>query len=163
MSSPVNRSYHRDEGSGEKLDRRWHELLQELRLAQTGTQVFFAFLLGIGFQNQFHSADRFTHDVYAGTLITGALAVACFLAPVAFHRIVYRQGLRDRLLKAADRLTRAGLTFLVAATAGGVLLALDIVLARRTAILIVAVVTACFLILWLAVPLSVRRPRRTQP
>jgi hypothetical protein len=65
-----------DESTGERLDRHWNELLQELRLVQTGTQILFAFLLGIAFQTQFHTADGFTHAVYAGTLIAAALAVA---------------------------------------------------------------------------------------
>jgi hypothetical protein len=150
-------SYRReDESSGEQLDRHWNELLQELRLAQTGTQILFAFLLGIAFQNQFHTADRFTHNVYACTLVASAFAVALFLAPVSLHRIVYRHKLRDQLVSIADRLAQAGLVFLVIAICGGVLIALDVVLARSLAILIVAVVLAWFITFWLAIPAYVR-------
>ncbi|MET7283638.1 DUF6328 family protein [Kribbella sp. NPDC005582] len=147
----------KDEDSGERLDRHWNELLQELRLAQTGTQILFAFLLSIGFQGQFQAADQFTHLVYAGTLIASALAVALFLAPVSFHRIVHRQGLRDRLVIAADRLAQAGLAFLVAAMAGGVLLALDVVLSRPVAFCIVAGILIWFVTFWWLIPLGVRR------
>src|SRR5689334_16549867 len=98
-----------DEDSGERLDRHWSELLQELRLAQTGTQILFAFLLGIGFQSHFQASDQFTHLVYAGTLIASALAVGLFLAPVSLHRIVHRQGLRDRMVVITDRLAQLGL------------------------------------------------------
>src|SRR3954469_13870338 len=126
----------KDEDSGERLDRHWNELLQELRLAQTGTQILFAFLLSIGFQGQFQAADQFTHHVYAATLITSALAVALFLAPVSLHRMLYQLGLRDRLVPISHHLVGAGLIFLMAAITGGVLLALDAVLTRQVALTI---------------------------
>lgn len=154
-------SYERDgETSGERLDRHWSELLQELRLAQTGTQILFAFLLGIAFQNQFHTADRFTHVVYACTLLAAALAVAMFLAPVAFHRVLYRQGLRDRLVMIADHLARWGMAFLVVSTCGGLLIALDVVLPRGAAIAAVAGVLIWFVAFWLAIPAYVRHKYR---
>ena len=154
-------TYERDgETSGERLDRHWNELLQELRLVQTGTQILFAFLLGIAFQNQFHTTDRFTHAVYACTLTAAALAVVLFLAPVAFHRALYRQGLRDRLVKIADRLARGGMTFLVVSICGGLLIALDVVLPRGDAIAVVAAVLVWFVAFWLAIPAYVRHRHR---
>jgi hypothetical protein len=149
-----------DEDAGERLDRHWNEILQELRLAQTGTQILFAFLLTIAYQNQFQAADQFTHDVYAVTLITSALAVALFLAPVALHRMLYQQGLRHRLVPISHHLVGAGLVFLMAAITGGVLLALDAVLSRPVAFTIVAAVLLCFLILWYALPVYVRTAAR---
>jgi uncharacterized protein DUF6328 len=146
-----------DEDPGERLDRQWNELLQELRLAQTGTQILFAFLLSIAFQNRFQDADSFTHDVYAVTLIASALAVGLFLAPVSFHRIIYRQKLRDRMLPIANRMTIAGMLFLVVAIAGGVLLAADVVLSRPVAIIVDAIVLLLFAIFWYVVPAWVRR------
>jgi len=146
-----------DEDAGERLDRQWNELLQELRLAQTGTQILFAFLLGIAFQNRFQAADAFTHDVYAVTLIASALAVGLFLAPVSFHRMVYRQKLRDRMLPIAGRMAMAGMVVLVLAMAGGVLLALDVVLSRSLAIVIAALLLLWFATFWYAVPAWVRR------
>ncbi|MEU8227131.1 DUF6328 family protein [Kribbella sp. NPDC048915] len=151
-----------DESSGERLDRRWNELLQELRLAQTGTQILFAFLLGIAFQSQFHSADDFTHGVYAGTLVASALAVALFLAPVAVHRWLYGQGMRDHLVRIADRLARGGMALLVASMAGGLLIALDVVLPRGVAIGTVAAILLWFVGLWLVLPAYVRTQDRRQ-
>ena len=147
----------KDEDTGDRLDRHWNELLQELRLAQTGTQILFAFLLTIAFQNRFQSGDRFTEFVYTVTLTASALAVGLFLAPVSFHRIVYRQGLRDRLVPITHRLMNAGLAFLVVAVAGGVLLALDAVLSRPTAAVIVAAVLLWFMLFWYALPAYIRR------
>jgi hypothetical protein len=145
-----------DESSGERLDRHWNELLQELRLVQTGTQILFAFLLGIAFQNQFHSADGFTHAVYACTLIAAALAAALFLAPVAVHRLLYGQRLRDRLVATADRMARGGMALLIVSMCGGVLIALDVVLPRPAAVVTVAGVLIWFVALWLALPAYIR-------
>ncbi|TDD14918.1 hypothetical protein E1218_32280 [Kribbella turkmenica] len=144
------------EDEAQRLDRHWNELLQELRLAQTGTQILFAFLLSIAFQAKFQEADTFTHDVYAGTLVASALAVGLFLAPVSFHRLVYRQKLRDRMLPIAGHMASAGLVFLVLAMAGGVLLALDVVLSRTVAIVVTAIVLAWFTLFWYVIPAWVR-------
>ena len=154
---PPGRYQRRDEDEGERLDRHWNELLQELRLAQTGTQILFAFLLSIAFTNRFQDADAFTHDVFAGTLIASALAMGLFLAPVSFHRIVFQRRLRDRMIPIAGRMAIGGLLFLVVAICGGVLLALDVVLSRTAAIVVVAVVLAWFIGFWYVLPTYVRR------
>jgi Family of unknown function (DUF6328) len=149
--------YERDEDRIEQLDRHWIELLQELRLAQTGTQIFFAFLLTIAFTQPFRDADRFTHLVFAGTLITSAIAMGLFLAPVSFHRLTYQKKVRDKMLPIAGGLTIVGMVFLVIAIAGGLLLALDVVLGRNEAYVVVAVVVAIVLVSWYGLPAWVRR------
>jgi len=155
------RSYSRDdEDERERLDRHWNELLQELRLAQTGTQILFAFLLSIAFTNRFQDADSFTHDVFAGTLVASAFAVGLFLAPVSFHRIVFQQRLRDRMIPIAHHLANGGMVFLIAAMCGGVLLAIDVVLSRPVALVIVGVVLLWFIAFWYVLPAYVRRTSR---
>ncbi len=149
--------YEREEDKVERMDRHWNELLQELRLAQTGTQILFAFLLTIAFTPPFRDSDRFTHLVFAATLVTSAIAMGLFLAPVAFHRMVYQHRLRDRMIPIAGRLAQGGLVFLVAAIAGGLLLALDATLSRGTAIGIVAGIVALTTGLWYVLPAWVRR------
>jgi hypothetical protein len=156
--NPRPARYTRDEeDDGERLDRQWLELLQELRLAQTGTQILFAFLLSIAFTDAFQKADAFTHDVYAGTLVASALAAALFLAPVSFHRIVFQRRVRDKMIPIAGKMTSAGLAFLVLAMNGGVLIAIDVVLSRTTALIIVAVVLVWFVCFWYVLPAYVRR------
>jgi hypothetical protein len=158
MDQPPGARYLRDEEDArERLDRQWNELLQELRLAQTGTQILFAFLLGIAFQNRFQDADAFTHDVYAGTLIASGLAVGLLLAPVSFHRILFRRMMRDRMIPIAGRMAAGGLAFLILAISGGVLLAVDVVLPRTVAVIVVGIVLAWFVFFWYVVPLWVRR------
>lgn len=151
------------EDEHERLDRHWNELLQELRLAQTGTQILFAFLLSIAFTNRFQDADAFTHDVYAITLVASALAAGLFLAPVSFHRIVFQQQMRDRMIPIASRMTTAGLVFLTLAINGGILLAIDVVLDRRTAIITVTGVLLWFILFWYVLPTWIRRTSRPGP
>ncbi|MFF0342986.1 DUF6328 family protein [Kribbella sp. NPDC004875] len=145
------------EEPGDRLDRQLNELLQELRLAQGGTQILFAFLLGIAFQTRFQEADTFIHTVYAATLIAAALSVGLFVAPVSFHRIIYRRQLRHRMLPIASRMAIAGLLLAVLAVAGGLLIALDVILPRTAAILTVAAILFWFGIFWFGIPAWVRR------
>ncbi|TCN35859.1 hypothetical protein EV644_114114 [Kribbella orskensis] len=161
MSDDPHAHYLREqEDTGERLDRQWNELLQELRLAQTGTQILFAFLLAIPFTDRFQDADAFTHDVYAGTLITSALAVGLFLAPVSFHRILFQKKMRDKMIPIAGRMAAGGLFFLILAISSGVLLALDVVLSRTAAFVVVAIVLVWFVTFWYVIPLWIRRSSR---
>ena len=154
---PRSRYVRQDEDEGERLDRHWNELLQELRLAQTGTQILFAFLLSIAFTNRFQDADRFTHVVFACTLVTSALAMGLLLAPVSFHRIVFQKHLRDRMIPLAGKMASAGLIFLLAAISGSVLLALNVVTPRPLALAIVSLVFVWFIIFWYVLPTWIRR------
>jgi Family of unknown function (DUF6328) len=154
---PRSRYVRPDENEGERLDRHWNELLQELRLAQTGTQILFAFLLSIAFTNRFQDADQYTHVIFACTLVTSALAMGLFLAPVSFHRVVFQRHLRDRMIPLAGRMTRAGLILLLAAISGGVLLALDVVTPRPIALTIVGLVVVWFITFWYVLPTWIRR------
>jgi len=157
---PAGRYRREQEEEHERLDRHWNELLQELRLAQTGTQILFAFLLSIAFTIRFQDADAFTHDVYAITLVASALAAGLFLAPVSFHRIVFQQRMRDRMIPIAHKMTSAGLVFLTLAINGGILLAIDVVLDRRWAIIAATAVLLWFVTFWYVLPSWIRRTSR---
>lgn len=152
--------YSRGETEIERLDRHWIELLQELRVAQTGVQILFAFLLVIAFTPLLVNADEFTHAVFAGTLVVTAMATGLLIAPVPFHRLVYRRRLRPELVRVAGRMAAGGLVLLVVAVAGGLLLALDVVLPRGVAITVVALVAVWFALFWYALPVAVRRRSR---
>ena len=145
-------------GSDARYDRNLSELLQELRVTQTGTQILFAFLLTISYTGTFRAADRFVHITYSITLVICALATAGLIAPVAIHRAVFRRGLRAPLIALSSRLALSGVYLLMLAMAGTLLLALDAALTRPTAIAVTAAVLAVFVTLWLGVPLRWRRP-----
>lgn len=129
------------------------DLLQELRVAQTGVQILFAFLLTLAFTNRFAEIDDFQRAVYLVTLLCSAAATALLIAPVSFHRIVFRQRMKGELVTAAGRLAMGGLLLLLMALSGAILLITDVVLGGAAAWVITAGSTAWFIIFWYVVPL----------
>lgn len=152
-----SRSDPRDESEASRLDRNYGELLQELRVAETGVQILFAFMLSIAFQQRFQTLDDVQRTIYVITLLFCTVSIALLVAPVAFHRLVFRQGLKDELVAITDKLALAGTSFLLLAVLSGVLLIFDYVVGRGFAIVVTAVLAALFISLWVLLPLSRRR------
>ena len=146
----------RDESEDEKADRRYDELLQELRVAQTGVQFLFAFLLTLAFTQRFVEITDFQLTLYVGTLVATAVAAALLIGPVPFHRIVFRRGLKPRLVEGADVMARAGLAMLLVAINGAVLLILDVALGGVLPFVISGVLVLFFVMVWYVVPLTAR-------
>src|SRR4026209_2930233 len=88
----------------QRADRAYGEILQEVRVAQTGVQILFAFLLTLAFTSRFTSVNKFQPSVYVVTLMLCAAAAALLIAPAAFHRMVYRRRLKHHLVRIANRL-----------------------------------------------------------
>ncbi|GAA3514565.1 DUF6328 family protein [Actinocatenispora rupis] len=149
------------ESEAERLTRNLHELLQELRVAQTGVQLLFAFLLTLAFTNRFATLGLADRVVYVATLVAASLAAGLLIAPVSYHRMVFRRHLRPRLVLAAHRMAAGGLGFLVAAVVGAVYLVVDVVFSLRVAAPIAAGIAAWFVLFWYVVPLVARGERRT--
>lgn len=146
----------RDESEAERLDRNYDELLQELRVLQAGVQILFAFLLTIVFQQRFGSVSDFQRNVYLVSLINASLATVCITAPVAFHRIVFRRGMKDDLIAAANRFAAAGMTFFALAMVGAVFLVIDYLLSFGIAVVVSGGLAAVFVVLWVVLPLVAR-------
>lgn len=146
----------RKESEAERLDRNYLEILQELRVLQAGMQILFAFLLSLVFQSRFEDTTDRQRDIYIVTLVCAAIATACLIAPVPFHRLVFRRGMKDDLIVAANRYVFAGLIFLFLSMAGAIMLVLDFLVGPGTAITVTAVLAAVFVVLWLVLPLVSR-------
>ena len=146
----------RDESEDEKADRRYNELLQELRVAQTGVQFLFAFLLTLAFTQRFPQITDFQLTLYVVTLVATAVASALLIGPVPFHRIVFRRGLKPRLVHGADVMARGGLAMLLVAINGAVLLILDVALGGTLPFVISGAVLIWFVVIWYVVPLTAR-------
>ena len=155
-----SRSDGRDESEADRLDRNYGELLQELRVAETGVQILFAFMLSIAFQQRFQTLDDVQRTIYVITLLFCTLSIALLVAPVAFHRLVFRQGLKDELVNITNRLALAGTSFLLLAVLSGVLLIFDYVVGRGFAAAVTAVLAVLFISLWVVLPLSRRREEK---
>jgi hypothetical protein len=153
----------RGEPLAQLLDRNLGELLQELRVAITGVQILFAFLLGLAFTQRFSELGGFESAVYTATLLVTALATIVLIAPVSFHRLVFRRGQKAALVAVGDRLLMAGLGLLLAAISGAVLLILDVVLGRPAGVAGGATTAVVGLLTWYVLPLWARRTGLGRP
>ena len=147
----------RDESEAERDDRNLAELLQELRVAGLGVQVLFGFLLSLPFTTRFARLSQGQRDLYLASLVLAAVATALLLGPVAYHRLVFRRGQKESLVRAASVMAIAGLATVGLAVSSAVLLVTSYVATGRPAVLITAFVTCVFGLLWFALPLARRR------
>jgi hypothetical protein len=108
-----------------KRDRQMIELLNELRVALPGVQIFFAFLLTVPFSQRFTKLTPFQRDVYFGTLLATALCAACLIGPSAAHRLRFHQNERAWIIESANSLLIIGLVLLMIAMGCAVLLITD--------------------------------------
>jgi hypothetical protein len=128
----------RDETVDEQMDRNWNEMLQELRVTQTGTQILTGFLLAIAFQNRFAELDRFQQNIYLGLVLAAVLTTTLGLAPVNLHRVLFRQHAKQLVVGVAHVLLRLTLGGVGVVLVGTVLLIFDVVLDRRSAVMAAA-------------------------
>jgi Family of unknown function (DUF6328) len=147
----------RDETPFERDDRNLMELLQELRVAGLGVQVLFGFLLSIPFTTKFSRLSTGQRDLYITTLLLAALATAVLVAPVAYHRVVFRRAEKERLVRAANVLALAGLGIVGLAVTSAVALILSYVAAGLPTVLITISMLGVFAGLWFIFPIAQRR------
>jgi hypothetical protein len=157
----VNRTGEADAGrpgetEAERDDRNLIELLQELRVLGLGVQVLFGFLLSLPFTSQFKRLDGADRNLYLACLILAAVATALLLGPVAYHRVVFRQGMKERLVKAANVMAILGLITVGLAVSSAVLLVTGFVAGYTTGGVIAGLVLVMFALLWFALPLARR-------
>jgi hypothetical protein len=139
----------RRETRDERMDRNWNEILQELRVVQTGTQLLTGFLLAVAFQPRFDTLDRLQLVVYLALITTAALTTAIGLAPVTLHRSLFRRHLKAALVSAANLLLKIALAGVGLMLVGVILLIFDVTVGRTAAViasgatLVVLVLIAC--------------------
>jgi hypothetical protein len=141
----------------ERLDRNWQELLQELRVAQTGVQILTGFLLTLPFTPRFESLSQSRHVVYAVVLCAAVVATFLLMTPVALHRALFHRGARPWLVEAADRVARWGLGALALANIGAVWLILDVVATAAVASIVAALLSVFIALVWVVLPAHERR------
>jgi uncharacterized protein DUF6328 len=154
----------RNETALERSDRNLVELLQEVRVVQTGVQILFAFLLTAPLAPRFPQLSDFQQLVYFVTLLSAGGAAVLLIAPTAHHRILFRLGDKEHLVEVANRFTLAGLTGVAVSMVGALLLVTDLLFED---VVVVALTTgvaglAC-LILWCVAPLRRRAGIRRRP
>ena len=152
----------RGEGPLQRADRNMIELLQELRVAQTGVQILFAFLLTLSFTERFGSINEVQRWTYIVTLLCSVLTAGLFVAPAAVHRVTFRRGVKAETVQLGHQVFTFGLGALALTLTGSVLLVLDVVVGRAAAVSVIAALAAVFVALWLGLPLWLRRGERPQ-
>ena len=150
----------RGETPEQVLDRNLAELLQELRVVLTGVQILFAFLLTVPFTARFGElAAPFTRLGYTVTLLSTALAMVALVAPVSFHRMLFRRGRKEQLVVFGGRALTLALGLLLVSITSGLLLVLDVTLNRAAAVTCTAVVFVASVAGWYFLPLRQRWTR----
>lgn len=154
----------RDETASERADRNWDELMQELRVMQTGTQILTGFLLAVAFQPLFTDLDHVQRTLYIALVLLAATATVLALAPVGLHRFLFAHRMKAELVRVADRLVKANLVVIGAVTVGVTVFILDIAVDRTAAIVTGTIGLLVVLLLWLVLPIRLRaRSRRSRP
>jgi Family of unknown function (DUF6328) len=169
-SISVEESVASEEITAERLDRELNELLQELRVEQNGILLLVGFLLVIPFSARFAHVSRFERDVYYLTLLSAGLASVVIIAPVAYHRIVFRKRAKDVLVHRGHMLAAAGLVLLSVTILGVLILVTNFLFGTALTVAMSVVYVAVVSTLWLFMPMQSRRaasaatePRAGQP
>ena len=146
----------------ERYDRNLVDLLQELRVAGLGVQVLFGFMLSLPFTTRFVKLGPAQRDLYVASLLLAAISTALLVGPVAYHRLVFRQHQKERLVKDANVMALGGLAAVALAISGAVLLVVSYVDTGWPVVVISVFVVCLFGGLWFALPLVRRRSRSPQ-
>jgi hypothetical protein len=147
----------RDETEIARLDRNWSELLQELRVTQTGVQLLTGFLLTLPFQQRFQSLDSAQRRAYLVVVALSAGSTTLLVAPVLMHRLLFRRHQRRQMVSFAHWCAMAGAYLLGLALVGVIYLIFAVTEGPIAALIAGLVVLAAVLVLWLALPWWLRR------
>jgi len=150
------------EEPGERADRELIELLNELRVALPGVQVLFAFLLGIPFTQRFGELDAGDRRVFFGAVLATAAATICLMAPSAHHRLRFRSGVKEQLLKVANLLAIVGFVLLAVAITAVTYVITDEMYPGPLPRVVATGLGAGFALVWFVLPRFLR-PERTPP
>ena len=149
-----------EETDQERDNRHLEQLLMETRVIMPGVQVLFAFLLAVVFQQRFGETSDFQRDVFLITILGSTAATTCFIAPAAWHRILFQQKDKRHIVKVANWFVISGLVFLSLSMTSALVLVCDIAFSGTTAVVVPALVFSAFGWFWFIAPLMRRRRDR---
>jgi hypothetical protein len=145
------------ESEGQRADRNFNDILQELRVTQTGVQILFGFLLTMPLQSRFDQLDGYERGLLVVAVLLLATATACIIAPVAWHRVLFRHRVKPEIVDASNVFAKLGLTALGLGIVTSMLLMLDLVLPRWAAVTLGVALGVLLLMLWAVSPVLRRR------
>jgi predicted membrane channel-forming protein YqfA (hemolysin III family) len=142
----------------ERVDRELIELLQELRVTLPGVQVLFAFLLTLPFSQGFERISPGQRGWYYASFVATTGAAVLLVAPASYHRIRFRRGGKERMLRTANHFAIVGMVLLAVATSCAVFLVTDVLFSVPVASAVAGGLAAAIAWIWFGLPL-VRRAR----
>jgi len=148
-----------DESKGERLDRELGELLQELRVILPGVQVLLAFLLTAPFQQRFAAIPGSMRNAFFAAIVCATLATAFLIAPSAHHRMRWRAGDKERLVRIGNQMAIVGTVFLAAAIVLALYVVTDVLFTTNLAVLTAIAGLVLFAGLWYVLPMVGRSGR----
>jgi hypothetical protein len=151
----------RHETELERLDRNTIELVNELRVAGTGVQVMFAFLLIVPFNNRWSKVSSFDRYAYYVTLLCVATATILLIAPSIHHRLLFRRGDKEYIVQLGNRFAIAAAVFLAVGLVGILVLISNFVFGGALAPVVGACAALSVGAIWFVVPLRRRRRGET--
>lgn len=147
----------RNETPGERLDRKWNDILQELRVVMTGTQLITGFLLAVAFQPKFAELERSEIILYLVLVVLATTATMLGLAPVILHRELSGQKQKERVVRIANALLLSLLVVVSLVAAGVAMLIFDVTVSRPAGWIAGAIALVLLLVFWIVVPRIGRR------
>jgi hypothetical protein len=149
-----------DESAKQRLDRNFNELLQELRVAQTGVQILLGFLLAMAFTTRFRTLSGWQSTLYGIAICSATLAMGVLVSPVPLHRSLFRRQRRREVVQLSHYFMSAGLAAMCVPVTASVALALSVTFTTSLTVLISATVAVVFVCLWLVLPMALRASQR---
>lgn len=149
----------RNETEVQRSDRNWSEILQETRVAQTGSQILSGFLLAVAFQQRFTQLDSYEYAVYGVLVGLAAISTILGLSTVSLHRAQFRHHHKPEVVRLGSRLLATTVLVVGILSAGVVLLIFDVVFGRVLGLVAGGVAIVVLMALLVVLPRSVRSPR----
>jgi hypothetical protein len=148
----------RDESEAERDDRKWNDMLQELRVMQTSAQLTAGFLLTLPFQQRFADLTTNQQRFYLALVALATLVTALVLTPVAIHRRLSGEQVKHRVVQAGHITMRLAMVTLALLVAGIVTFIYDVVVDNSAAYTVGALVLVLLAGLLIGLPrILVRR------
>ena len=142
----------RNETPNERSDRNWSDILQELRVALTGTQLIGGFLLAVAFQPRFAELDTYQLTLYLVLVSLAGLATIVGLAPVTLHRTLFRHQVKERVVRTGNRLLIAQLAVVALLVIGVTSLIFDFAVSRAAGVIALVLGAIVLVLLWIVLP-----------
>jgi hypothetical protein len=151
-----------EESRKERLDRELMELLQELRVVIPGVQVLLAFLLTAPFQQRFAELPGSMRNAFFASIVCATLATAFLIAPSAHHRLRWRAGEKERLVRVGNQMAIIGTVFLAAAIVLALYVITAVLFTTTLAVLTAIAALVVFGGLWYVLPMLGRQPQESR-